>query len=222
MTLKVRSLVGSLQSFRPKVAGIAAIGFLAFFAPVAGHAAASCEQLSTMREQLREANAAIASAQAEKVIENQPRFDAEEQGCISDYMPQTGLGLPGFADLLNGLKDAACSAADSYLGSQLSQLGVSLTGPLDMAGVDLGFGKDKCAGLEGEEKAQCSNFTITKRDVGVDYGGIMNNIKDKLPKLDNDLDKDLDYSGGQRAGDYYMNQGRGSTIDYNPSAGGRR
>lgn len=209
MALKVRSLVGSLQSFRPKVAGVTAIGFLAFFAPVAGHAAASCEQLSTMREQLREVNAAIASAQTEKVIENQPKFDAEEQGCISNYMPRTGLGLPGFADLLDGLVDAACSAADSYLGSQLSQLSVSLTGPLDLVGLDLGIGND-------------GNFTITQRDVGVDYGSIMNDIKDKLPKLDNDLSVDLDYSGGQRAGDYYLDQGRGSTIDYNPSAGGRR
>lgn len=221
MTSKVQSRFVGLRSFRPKLASVAAIGFLAFLAPAVGQAA-SCEQISTMRDQLRQANTAIAKAQAEKVIDEQPEFSAEEQGCISDYMPQTGLGLPGFSDLLEGLKDAACSAADAYLGSQLSQLGASLTGPLDMANADIGFGEDKCAGLTGEEKRKCSNFKISQSDVGVDYDGIMGNIKDKLPKLENDLNKDLDYSGGQRAGDYYLNQGRGTNIDYNPAAGGRR
>lgn len=233
--MKLESRAERLRTFRLRLMAMAAVSFLAFVAPVVAEAA-SCGQITTMREQLRNANSAIAAKQAADVAKNSQDFDAEEQGCLTEYMPETGLGLPGFGELIDGLKDAACDAANAYIGSQMDALNVSVTGPMGVGDIEMGAGEDKCAKItDPEKKKECeknnSGFKVTESDIGVDYDSIFDKIEEDLPQAGNRFDKDFDYSGDKGLGDYELEQGRGrtrssgserSSNDFDYSAGGRR
>lgn len=186
----------------------------------APHSAAGCQVLSKMREANRELNTAIATAKAKKASEETPEFDAEESGCISDYGANLGFGaVTSLAQgLLDQLKDAACSAMDSYIDSNISQLGASIQAPLGLGEIGVGLGKS--------ESGELLSMSGEGREFGLDFDSIMSDVSDELPtyegeqlEIDGNVYNDR-VPGSGAVGDYGT-QSRGQSIptpDFNPEA----
>ncbi len=122
-------------------------------------------------------------------------MDLEDQGCISDYGLKGGFGLPSLAGgFLNGLKDAACKAADNFIASNVDQLSASLTSPLGIADVNLGVGK------KGEGEGMIS-LEQRSNELGVDLKSVIDDQFDKLPSVDNGFGE-------------YEYEGKGDITDY--------
>lgn len=174
----------------------------------------SCDSISTLRENYRVIanNAVIARAESDQdKIED---WDIEEDSCISNYGADIGLGLSGLASgFLDGLKDQVCSAADAYIGGQLSSLGASINGPLDVADITVGIG----------ESDSMVNSDLTVREVDLDRGSIIDRALDNAPEIQDGY-RDYDATGGRSVDDSeYLRRGRGRSATpgaYSPT--GRR
>lgn len=200
---------------RTAIASLVVVGMYSSYADAQAAPARSsggCESISRLREDMATLNSELAAAKVAKVVEEQEDFDAG--GCVSDYGAKLGLGLPGLTSaFLDGLKDKACSALDDYIGSNLAQLGASISAPMDLGDVQVGLGKGD------------SSFDINQRDIGVDVDSVLNRIRSEAPEIDSGY-RDFDRTGGRSIDDYeYLDRSRGQAIqtpDYNPSTGGRR
>ncbi|ABM21124.1 MULTISPECIES: hypothetical protein [Marinobacter] len=180
----------------------------------------ACSTLDKMRKGYREMNTAMAKERTRKVSEEKEEFDAEDTGCFGDWGTNIGLGLPGLADaFFDQLKDQACSAMNDYVNSQLDALSSSISGPLDLVGLDVSFG--------GE---QPFNLSSTEKKIGLDTGSIVDDVFKGAPDLEDSGIGGFDGQvgknplGDQDLDDIYLNQGRGESIptpNWNPSAGGR-
>lgn len=175
---------------------------------------AGCRALTKMREVNREANSAIAGARTKKTLEDMPDFDAEEAGCISSYGANLGFGMVSSlaGNLLNSLKDAACSALDDYIDESITQFGSSISAPMDLGEIDLGLGRqDSLLKADGEGRA-----------FGFDFDKIMDDVADELPSIEGqEINVDGDMYTDRVPGSEYTNQSRGSSIpspDFNPDA----
>ena len=174
----------------------------------------TCGALANMRSNYQQLHTAMASKRVEMAIEEKEPFDAEETGCISDYGANLGLGVPGLTSaFLDGLKDKACSAMDSYIKSNLNALTASISGPMDLVGLDLGIG----------ESDSPFNVGVNQRDIGLDVDQVLDDVMSGAPKIENG-NFNYNGSGDSGLGDYYLNQSRGREIpapNWNPQGGGR-
>lgn len=208
-----------MRSYTCTALTVASLIVSSFLPMVASAQAApdSCRQLSTMRQNYSQMNKVLAgeTAKSATLARQKDKFDAEETGCFGDWGTNLGLGLPGLADaFFDKLGSAACSAMDDYINSQLGALSSSISGPLDLVGVDFEFGGD-------------SPFSVdtTERDIGLDADSIVNDVMSRAPETGIEgINRDVGNTGGRDLGDIYLNQGRGQSIptpNWNPAAGGR-
>lgn len=204
---------------------IGSLGVVVLLAGAGGVSAAeqenACKTLSKMREGYRSMNTAMAKKRTRKVSEEKEEFDAEETGCFGDWGTNLGLGLPGLADsFFNDLKNSACSAMNDYVNKQLDSLDSSISGPLDLVGIEAGFGGDKPF-----------NLSTKDNDIKLDTGGIIDDVLKDAPDLGDDYGvggvKDKvgeDWLDGKDLEDGYLDSDRGKSVpvpNWNPSAGGR-
>jgi|GEM_PF-3015970 len=212
-------VIHTIGSFSATGAMVLALGMTSsfVFVPEAQAQAApqqGCRVLTQMREVNRTTNSAIAAGRAQKTIEDLPDFDAEEAGCISDYGANLGFGVVSSlaGNLLNSLKDAACSALDDYIEDSVSQFGASISAPMDLGEFDVGIGQqDGLLTTTGEGRA-----------FGFDFDKIMSDVSSELPQIEgSSVDIDGDMYTERVPGSEYTNQSRGSSIptpDFNPNA----
>ena len=175
-----------------------------------------CTTLAQMRAGYKAMNTEMARQRTEIISQNRQEFDAESTGCIGDWGVNLGLGLSSLADsFLDQLKDQACSAMDDYVNSQLSALNSSITAPLDLAGLDVGFGSD-----------QPFNLDVSQSEIDLDTGKIVDDVFSEAPKVGGGYRGQIGSNplGNGDLNDIYLNQGRNQSMpapNWGPSSGGR-
>ena len=173
---------------------------------------AFCTQVDDLRKNYGKLNRALAVKVVQDNSDPIEDWDMEEDSCINDYGVNVGFSFSGITSaILDGLKDAACSALNDAIGGQLAGLGASVTGPVGLGDLDVGFGEsDSPFSIEGERK-----------NIGVDYEDIFSDQLDKLPAVDDGF-IDSDQSGGRSPESFeYLGTGDSSDVDV-PSVNGDR
>jgi hypothetical protein len=151
-----------------------------------------CTEIADLRTNYSVLNRGLAVATVQNNPDQIEDWDIEDDSCISDYGVNVGLSFTSIASsLLDSLADAACSALDNFIGNQLSALGSSVTAPIDMGQVDVGF----------QQQDAPFSYETSREAITVDYEQAFNDRLNELPEVGGSFG-DANYSDGQSVNDF--------------------
>lgn len=146
-----------------------------------------------VREQFLASDKGLARAGAENSCPECDDIDFEKSACINGYgLDMSSFSLSGLASgLMDKLKNAVCSAADNYVGSQIAGIGMQIEAPMGIGGLGVGFDK----GGSG------FNFDHDAEELDFNFDAMVREQSRRLPTLGTGY-FDGDYTGGSSFDDF--------------------